>query len=218
MIGMQTQYPTLVREDLEKLQADKDKLVDMYRKSYDDWGPTARSIIDRVSENKESCYIWPFMRMPKLRRWYSDTGRVVLVGDGAHAVPPSSGQGVNQALEDAYLLTMLLVATIGKSTNSGGEVAPDVDGDDARTTDQTQARLLKALQYWQEVRQKRIDAVFDWATNATNVQRLPEAERKKLLAEKKGENEKCGDGDDMRWLYHPKLEEEAKAWLANRGT
>lgn len=214
MIGMQVQYPQTSRDDLEKLQADKDKLVEFYTKDYDEWGPTATSIIDSVRENKETLYIWPYLRMPKLPQWYSDTGRVVIVGDGAHAVPPSSGQGVNQALEDVYSLTMLLTAVAGKSTSAMDErFSTDIQ---SSSLESTNIGLTEALSFWQTMRQGRIDAVYDWATNATNVQRLPEAERKKLLAEGKIKDGKAGEGDDMSWLYLPNLEEEAKAWLARK--
>lgn len=37
-----------------------------------------------------------------LRRWYK--GRVVLLGDAAHATTPNLGQGASQAIEDAYVL------------------------------------------------------------------------------------------------------------------
>lgn len=86
MIGRQIQYPEQTREDLDKLQTDYDKLVHFYRKDYDEWGPTSKSIIDAITRNKESCYIWPFVRMPTLPRWYTDTGRIIIVGDGAHAI------------------------------------------------------------------------------------------------------------------------------------
>lgn len=203
MIGRQVQYPEQSRENLEKLQGDYDKLVEFYSKDYDEWGPTARSIIDQVTENKETLYIWPYLKIPKLSRWYSETGRVLIVGDGAHALPPSSGQGVNQALEDVYSLTLLLTSIIERHGTANGVTA-------TKESLETQ-QLLKMLSSWQEMRQRRIDAIFDWATNATNVQRMPEAERKKLIAEGKVKEGKAGEGDDMSWLYKPNLEEEVRA-------
>jgi 2-polyprenyl-6-methoxyphenol hydroxylase-like FAD-dependent oxidoreductase len=41
-----------------------------------------------------------------IRRWHA--GRVVLVGDAAHAMTPNLGQGGGQAIEDAYVLADLL--------------------------------------------------------------------------------------------------------------
>lgn len=38
--------------------------------------------------------------------WYA--GRVVLVGDAAHGMPPFAAQGVNQGLEDALTITELI--------------------------------------------------------------------------------------------------------------
>jgi 2-polyprenyl-6-methoxyphenol hydroxylase-like FAD-dependent oxidoreductase len=171
---------------LENLQSDHEKLKAFYRKDYEEFGPTARKIIDSVYATPETLYIWPFMKMPTLPRWFSDTGRVVLVGDGAHALPPSSGQGVNQALEDVYSLTLLL------SSIAIPHMPDEVPS--------SQNDLLEALAFWQQMRQERIDAVFDWTLNGSNVSRLPEAERKRLIAEGKvRENQ----GDDMSWLYTP---------------
>lgn len=182
MVGMQVKHPDQSRAEWEAMSADKDKLVDYYRVGYDDWHGTAKQIIDQVCANKDDIYLWPFLHMPKIERWFSKTGRVLLVGDAVHAVPPSSGQGVNQALEDVYSLTLLLK----KSTD-----------------------LLSALERWQAMRQTRIDAVFDWATNGTNVQRLSEAERQKVMAESRLKNPKASeDRDDMRWLYQMDLDNE----------
>lgn len=202
MIGSRVQYPEQSREDLDRLQADKDKLLEFYQKGYEDHGLTARSIIDAVARRKEDLFIWPFMRMPRLERWYSDTGRVVLMGDAAHAIPPSSGQGVNQAIEDGYALAMLL---------SEGRKA--VDGE---TADAANGRVLEALAFWQKLRQERIDAVFDWATNSANVQRMPEAERKKLVAEGRIKEGSEGERDDMSWLYSRNLEDDVRKWIASK--
>lgn len=45
-----------------------------------------------------------------LRSWYK--GRVVLVGDAAHAMTPNLGQGGAQAIEDAYVLAQTLAENL----------------------------------------------------------------------------------------------------------
>lgn len=188
MVGMQKQYPGLDRVAWEAMAADKEKMCDFYREGYDQWpvNGTVRSIIDSVCAHKETLFLWPFLRMPKLKRWFSETGHVTLIGDAAHAIPPSSGQGVNQALEDVYSLMLLL--------RSGKD-------------------LLETLTFWQNLRQKRVDAVYDWATYGNNVQRLPEAERNRLLQEGKVRySTNSQDFDDMRWLYEHGLDEAIGSW------
>lgn len=185
MVGMQVQRSEETRAEWDALAADKDKLCELFRRGYNDWNDTAKSIIDQVCKAKESIYLWPFLRMPKLEKWYSKNGKVLILGDAAHAIPPSSGQGVNQALEDVYSLILLL----------------------KRSDD-----LAKSLEMWQNMRQKRVDMVFDWATKSTNVQRMPEAERQKFVA--KGNT--CDpnvNSDDMRWLYQLDLDKEVTDML-----
>lgn len=43
-----------------------------------------------------------------IKRWYQ--GRVVLLGDAAHATTPNLGQGASQAIEDAYMLARCLAS------------------------------------------------------------------------------------------------------------
>jgi acetylornithine deacetylase/succinyl-diaminopimelate desuccinylase-like protein len=38
--------------------------------------------------------------------WSSTSGRVVVMGDAAHAMAPFLGQGANQALQDAYQIAL----------------------------------------------------------------------------------------------------------------
>lgn len=52
--------------------------------------------------------IYPDYDVPSLPYW--STGRVILIGDAAHAVTPHSGQGASMALEDALVLAACLEA------------------------------------------------------------------------------------------------------------
>lgn len=87
MVGMQVNYPEQSRADLERLQKDKDRQVAFFQRGYQDHGGTAQSIIDSVVAHKETCYIWPFLKMPQIDKWYSSSGRITMIGDAAHALP-----------------------------------------------------------------------------------------------------------------------------------
>lgn len=185
MVGLQVNYPEQSREDLDRLQQDKDRQVAFFQHGYDEHGSTAQSIIDAVASHKDTSYIWPFLKMSKIDKWYSNTGRVIMMGDAVHALPASSAQGVNQAFEDAYSLARLLIS-LQRTTHLG---------------------LAEGLESWQSRRENRIEAIFDWATNVTNVSRLPEEERQKLQSE--GKLQQAQDAD-MSWLYGYDVEDDFK--------
>lgn len=58
-----------------------------------------RTILDAA---RHSLGAWPLYDMPALDAWHTD--RVCLIGDAAHAVSPSTGQGASLAIEDAAVL------------------------------------------------------------------------------------------------------------------
>ncbi|KZL63912.1 salicylate hydroxylase [Colletotrichum incanum] len=112
MVGRQFYYPSLDRLEWEALATDSEQLYDLLCEDYDQWQPLVKSIFNQLSKDKEALLLWPFYRVPKLERWASPTGRVIIIGDAAHAMPPSSGQGVNQAFEDAHTLVLLLTSLL----------------------------------------------------------------------------------------------------------
>lgn len=69
-------------------------------------GSWADPVIRSIVASADIGTILPTWTTPDLPTW----GRngVVLIGDAAHALPTSSGQGVSQALEDAQVLALLL--------------------------------------------------------------------------------------------------------------
>lgn len=79
--------------------------------------------------------------LPVLRRW--SRGRVVLLGDAVHAVPPSLGQGANMAYEDGLELALQLCT------------APDVDS---------------AISKYEEVRRPRAEEVSEKSQNVERSQ------------------------------------------------
>lgn len=67
-----------------------------------EWGNSMRMIVDKTS----AIQFHPVYKLPLGGTWFK--GRVVLLGDAAHAMPPHAGQGVSMALEDSFLLARLL--------------------------------------------------------------------------------------------------------------
>jgi len=57
-------------------------------------------------EKVETCFWWGLYDRRPLNSWTS--GRLVLLGDAAHAMLPHLGQGANQSVEDAFALAAVL--------------------------------------------------------------------------------------------------------------
>ncbi len=100
-------------------------------KHFEGWHPAVIEMISAPTFDRR----WALNRRPPLSRWYD--GRVVLLGDAAHALVPHHGQGANITVEDAVVLARCL-----------SEAGPD-DVDDAVASYQDQrlertARVQKA--------------------------------------------------------------------------
>ena len=67
-------------------------------------------ILDLVRNIEGDMSFWALADLPRLPRW--SRGRVMLLGDAAHAPLPHQGQGAGLAIEDAYALGAL-IANLG---------------------------------------------------------------------------------------------------------
>jgi salicylate hydroxylase len=70
--------------------------------SFDGWDPRIVRLLGAMG----SCYWWGLYDRRPLASWVS--GRLVLLGDAAHAMLPHLGQGANQAIEDGVALAVFL--------------------------------------------------------------------------------------------------------------
>ena len=62
--------------------------VDALRKQYSSFHPAIRSLLEHV----ERATLWRLEELPPLESWVSASGRVVVIGDAAHAMLPYAGQ------------------------------------------------------------------------------------------------------------------------------
>ena len=67
-----------------------------------------RSLLDNVDDTKAR--LWAPYSIPEIPTWHK--GRICLLGDAAHALPPN-GQGTAMAFEDAQFLSRLIVSGQG---------------------------------------------------------------------------------------------------------
>ncbi|MGY1711862.1 FAD-dependent oxidoreductase [Geodermatophilus sp. SYSU D00758] len=77
----------------------RSRLLDLHRA---DRSP----VVDLVEATPGPLRGWTTYDLPTVRRWHG--GRVVLIGDAAHATSPAAGQGASLAVEDAVVLARCL--------------------------------------------------------------------------------------------------------------
>lgn len=188
-LGTQRKYPEQSREDWVHLSYDKDKLYDLFMANTENWPQRVKEALTHI--DKSNIYIWPFNTLPDLPSWTSlPHRRTILLGDAAHAIPPTGGQGGCQAIEDAYTLAMVI------STMSRAKLSPEL--------------FARSIDTWQTARQQRIQKARTFTQQLDN-NRLPMAERNKLP---NGTYWKEGEHPDLSWLYGAGLANSAAKGVA----
>lgn len=155
LIGRQYRFtdPEPDREGWRKMAANKQWAIDFLRLGHEDFPPIVEHATSAISTDKIN--MWPFYVIPKLDTWSSEKhAGVIILGDAAHAIPPTAGQGVNQAFEDIYVLAGMLGKSGWKPQTSEAD------------------KLKSALKKWQSVRQARVDHVLQ-LNEQINERRLP---------------------------------------------
>lgn len=94
-----TNFPRPEPERGELDDLDQDAWMASIRRLHENDPAPIRTILQAA---RHALGAWPLYDMPALDTWHTD--RVCLIGDAAHAVSPSTGQGASLAIEDAAAL------------------------------------------------------------------------------------------------------------------
>lgn len=82
---------------------DREAVTRQIRERHKNWKDP---VVQKVLQHLQVDNMYPTWTVPPLPTWERDG--VVLVGDAAHALPPTSGQGSSQALEDVEAFALFL--------------------------------------------------------------------------------------------------------------
>jgi len=148
------------RDEWAKLQNDKATLFRTLQSHREN--ETWPEVVHAASKNidLETLILWPYYKVPELSTWSSNSGRVVVIGDAAHAMPPTGGQGAAMAFEDALTLadTLALVET--------KELAPQ-----------------DSLRQWQAVRQARVKKILGFTSKGGDMRKHSVGTLQQLIKE-----------------------------------
>lgn len=114
------------------------------RERHTDW---TDPVVQKIIQSLHVQSMYPTWTSPALPTWEKDG--VVLVGDAAHALPPTSGQGSSQALEDVEALALFLAHHLRKNA-----------GQDNPTALELKSTITAAAKQYTALRQPRVTAIL----------------------------------------------------------
>ncbi|KAF3769705.1 putative salicylate hydroxylase [Cryphonectria parasitica EP155] len=184
LIGKQRRLLEQSQAGWEKTLEAKEDAVRFLQQDNELFPEIVQNATSHISTSKLN--IWPFFIVPRLDQWASETRRVIILSDAAHAIPPSAGQGINQAFEDVYMLALLL-------------------GRASEITSQQQA-----LTFWQFYRQGRVDKVLE-LNRQIDLRRMPSSDA--VVGSGSG---LVKEEFDLEWLYKPDFKGVVDDWVAKQ--
>lgn len=113
------------------------------------WPELVKELCKKTPE--DTLTSWPFFSVPHLDTWASPKKRVIVIGDAAHAIPPTGGQGAAQAFEDAETLGYVLSRVFA--------------------TDFSFDKLPEIITKWEQHRFARIAKVIDFTTKNGDIRK-----------------------------------------------
>ncbi|KAK6347295.1 hypothetical protein TWF696_007367 [Orbilia brochopaga] len=157
-----TFFTTLPKEteeaDWKAAYDDKQKLKDILMETFSAPDSPWNTLVKRTIELSDASKYrhWAFYKHTLPEKFYSDSGRVIIIGDAAHAMPPSGGQGGAMAFEDAETLAYTLAYTL-RDSNGSSRLGS--------------ATALENLQKWSDHRLQRLRTIAELNARMTSLRK-----------------------------------------------
>ena len=124
-----------------------------------------------------------YYKVPALASYTSPSRRVILIGDAAHALPPTGGQGAAMAFEDAATLARALALSFTSDSRAVNQ--------SVKTSSEDQQSLFNGeyISKWQAHRQERIAKIAAFTAKGGDMRKHTSSTLQQVLKEW------------MTWLY-----------------
>ncbi|KAL6872278.1 FAD/NAD(P)-binding domain-containing protein [Trichoderma longibrachiatum] len=160
------------------------------QKEFESFDATVRKTISFMNEHPSK---WILNDRDLLDQWVYGNGKIVLMGDAAHAMLPHQGAGAGQAIEDGYILGRAISDYLSTSSESD-----------------TQS-LEKWMQLYQDVRLPRAQKAQETARQAGQVYEMQTPEMKGKSYEDCLPLVRDSLKDRMQWIWAGDIEAEYEA-------
>lgn len=119
----------------------------MLRALFSDFNPITRAYLQVIQQAEK----WQIAVGPELETWRSSHGRVMLLGDAAHAMIPHAAQGLSQGIEDGISLAKMLRYAVKET-----------------------GKIPAVTQAWEQLRKPRAELFVQRSMNNARIRSLPD--------------------------------------------